>query len=201
VCFLRGAFGECRLKQTREGVDSLSDAFVVWLTGLSCSGKTTLARAVAWALRGVGHRVCVLDGDEMRKTPLGEGVGFAPWERLMYLERIAEVARLLRNNGVWVICAFVSPSENMRQRVFDRIGRGGVLSVYVSCPVEVCEQLKGMYARARRGRDKRVHRGCLLTMSLQENLMLSCIPTERACIGAFRECLRGCCKNDTVDRR
>ncbi|MHA1275024.1 MAG: adenylyl-sulfate kinase [Promethearchaeota archaeon] len=124
--------------------------FTLWFTGLPCSGKTTLADAVAEDLRARGMKVERLDGDIVRKS-LTRDLGFSKEDRKKNIERVTFVAKLLTRNGVAVLCTFVSPYNEIRERSRKEIGE--YILVYVKCPVEVCEQrdVKGMYAKARRG--------------------------------------------------
>jgi len=120
---------------------SMSKHLVVWLTGLPCSGKTTLAEIVRDKLD------CeMLDGDDLRGSDFSKGIGFTPEDRERHLLRVGYLAkRLSRYNDV--ICSFVSPSEPVRQKLpVD-------LTVYVKCPLDVCmdRDVKGMYAKAKAG--------------------------------------------------
>lgn len=122
----------------------------VWLTGLPCSGKTTLARQLEAVLVSRGVRVQVLDGDELR-AELGQGLGFSRADRDINVHRIGYLASLLTRHGVWVIVAAVSPYAAARREVRQRLGR--FVEVFVDCPLAECERrdVKGMYARARAG--------------------------------------------------
>jgi adenylylsulfate kinase len=125
--------------------------FVVWLTGLPCSGKSTIASALAAKLRDGSRAIEVLDGDEFRRE-LCQELGFSREHRDLNVRRLAYVAALLSRNGAGVIVAAVSPYRHARQLARDRIGR--FIEVYVRCPLTLCEQrdVKGMYALARAGR-------------------------------------------------
>ena len=123
---------------------------VVWLTGLPRSGKTTLARGLESKLKQPGHKVEVLDGDEMRER-LTKGLGFSKEDRDENIRRISFVAQLLARNGVLVIVAAISPYRELRdeaRREFPRF-----VEVYVKCPVEECmnRDFKGLYAKALSG--------------------------------------------------
>ncbi len=122
----------------------------VWLTGLSCAGKTTLAHRVAERLRGLGRPIEVLDGDVVRRS-LCSDLGYSKQDRDTNIQRIAFVAGLLVRNGVIVIVSAISPYRDARQQARAAIPQ--FLEVYVNAPTAVCEQrdLKGLYARARRG--------------------------------------------------
>lgn len=127
-------------------------ACVVWLTGLSGSGKTTIARSLEVRLADAGRLSAVLDGDLIR-TGLNRGLGFSEQDRQENIRRIAEVARLLIDTGVIAIVSVISPTEAMRDSARQIIGAGDLLLVYVRCPLEVCQQrdVKGLYGKARAG--------------------------------------------------
>lgn len=121
--------------------------FVVWLTGLSGAGKTTIAEALAPLLRAAGLRVEVLDGDVVR-THLSKGLGFSREDRDLNVERIAFVAHLLARNGVAVLVAAISPFRAARERARAMIG--DFVEVHVAPPLEACvaRDVKGLYRRA-----------------------------------------------------
>lgn len=122
----------------------------LWLTGLSGAGKSTLAAALSaqLAARGVAH-FC-LDGDVVR-TGLCRDLGFSPADRRENIRRVAEVARLLNQAGLVVICALISPLQADREQARAIIGPTQFLEIYLSTPLAVCEQRdpKGLYRRAR----------------------------------------------------
>lgn len=128
---------------------------VVWFTGLSGSGKSTLALALERALYERGHLCRLLDGDNVR-SGICQGLGFSEEDRRENIRRIAEVARLFKDTGLVTLCSFVSPMRDMRAMARDIIGVDDFLEVYVSTPLEVCEErdVKGLYAKARRGEIK-----------------------------------------------
>src|SRR3989338_2967205 len=133
--------------------DPDSKGFTLWFTGLPCSGKTTLSDRVEKELRAIGHSTEHLDGDVIRKE-LSKGLGFSKEDRDTNIERAAFVAALLTQNGVAVVVSYVSPYRRMRDNARKKIG--AFIEVYVHCPIEVCEKrdVKGMYARARKGEIK-----------------------------------------------
>ena len=125
---------------------------IVWLTGLSGAGKSTIAMAMERRLFDEGNQVYVLDGDIVR-TGLCEDLGFSPADRTENIRRIGEVARIMANAGLLVVVAFISPFRADRDRVRACMPAGQFAEVYVSTPREVCEQreTKGLYAKARAG--------------------------------------------------
>ncbi|WP_213959218.1 MULTISPECIES: adenylyl-sulfate kinase [unclassified Variovorax] len=124
---------------------------VAWFTGLSGAGKSTLGAALRERLVAQGAAVAILDGDEVR-SGLSAGLGFTPEDRMENIRRIAHVARLLSDQGIFVIVAAVSPLRTQRALARSIIGAAW-FEVYVDTPMAVCEQrdVKGLYARARRG--------------------------------------------------
>ncbi|HKA94295.1 MAG TPA: adenylyl-sulfate kinase [Acidimicrobiia bacterium] len=124
--------------------------FCLWFTGLSGSGKSTIAADVAGELRRRGHRVELLDGDEVREN-LSAGLGFSKADRDTNIRRIGWVAALLARNGVVAVTAAISPYRAVRDEVRAKIAR--FVEVYVDTPIEVCEErdVKGLYAKARAG--------------------------------------------------
>jgi adenylyl-sulfate kinase len=125
--------------------------FVVWLTGLSGAGKSTVAAKLAPALAERGHRVELLDGDEVR-TNLGQGLGFSREDRDTNIARIGYVAAKLARHGVVVLVAAISPYRQARDRV--RASVEVFVEVHVAAPLPVCagRDPKGLYARALAGR-------------------------------------------------
>ncbi len=124
----------------------------VWFTGLSASGKSTVALLVDQALTERGHHCCVLDGDNIRHG-LNSDLGFSPEDRNENIRRIGEVARLFATHGTIALTAFISPyriDRDLNRRVHDP---GDFVEVYVECPLEVCEARdpRGLYAKARSG--------------------------------------------------
>ncbi|MBV9103553.1 MAG: adenylyl-sulfate kinase [Candidatus Eremiobacteraeota bacterium] len=125
----------------------------VWTTGLSGSGKTTIARELASRLRARGAKVEILDGDVVR-TNLSKGLGFSKEDRDTNIRRIGFVANLLSRNGVIAITAAISPYRAIRDEV--RATTERFIEVFVDAPLHVCESrdVKGMYAKARAGEIK-----------------------------------------------
>lgn len=130
-------------------------AGVIWLTGLSGSGKSTIAAAVERELFEAGHFVVLLDGDNVRTGLCGD-LGFSLEDRRENIRRIAEAARLFAAAGAQVLCSFVSPTRAIRAMASDIIGPEDFLEVFVNTPLAVCEarDVKGLYAKARAGEIK-----------------------------------------------
>ncbi|MFI5150617.1 MAG: adenylyl-sulfate kinase [Bacteroidia bacterium] len=125
---------------------------VIWMTGLSGSGKTSIAIELEKALHAQGKLTQLLDGDQIR-TGINNNLGFTETDRMENIRRIAEVAKLFVNGGIITICCFVSPMSAMRSQAREIIGTDDFLEVYVSTPLEVCEErdVKGLYAKAHKG--------------------------------------------------
>ena len=122
---------------------------VLWFTGLSGSGKSTIAQRVCAELERLGHRVEYLDGDTIRD--IFPATGFSKAERDLHIKRVGHLASRLERNGVLVVAAFISPYAETRQFVRGLCSR--FVEIFVSTPLAVCEQrdVKGLYAKARRG--------------------------------------------------
>lgn len=125
---------------------------MLWFTGLSGSGKSTVAIALEHALQDRGLLCRILDGDNIR-SGINANLGFSAEDRRENIRRIAEVGKLFVDTGIITIAAFISPTEEIRQMAEHIIGRDDFKEIFVSTPLEVCEQrdVKGLYARARRG--------------------------------------------------
>jgi adenylylsulfate kinase len=124
----------------------------LWFTGLSGSGKSTVARHVEERLVARGHMTYVLDGDNVRHG-LNADLGFGADERRENIRRIGEVAKLFTDAGVLTLAAFISPYREDRARIRGLLAEGDFVEIYVTAPLEVCEARdpKGLYARARAG--------------------------------------------------
>jgi len=144
---VRGGAGDERRKALlrQEGV-------TLWLTGLSGSGKSAIARAVEERLVGEGHVAYVLDGDSVR-LGLNSDLGFSPDDRRENIRRAAEVARLFNDAGLIAITSFISPYAADRAAARRAIGEGRFIEVFVDAPIETCESrdAKGLYKKARSG--------------------------------------------------
>ena len=130
-------------------------AKVLWYTGLSGSGKSTIAKGVEEQLHKLGHLVAVLDGDNVR-AGINNNLGFSEDDRKENIRRIAEVAKLFLQNGVITICCFVSPTEEIRNLARGIIGNADFVEIFINTPIEECEKrdVKGLYAKARKGEIK-----------------------------------------------
>ena len=128
---------------------------MVWFTGLSGSGKSTVAIALERELHRRGILCRILDGDNIR-CGINNNLGFSAADRVENIRRIAEVSKLFVDTGIVTIAAFISPSNDMREMAADIIGKDDFLEVYVSTPLAECERrdVKGLYAKARRGEIK-----------------------------------------------
>jgi adenylylsulfate kinase len=125
---------------------------VLWFTGLSGSGKSTVANEVAYKLHEMGHLTYVLDGDNIRHG-LNKDLGFSPVDRNENIRRISEVANLFADAGVIAITAFISPYKKYRNFCRELAGKGRFLEVYTKASLETCEKRdpKGLYKKAREG--------------------------------------------------
>ncbi len=127
----------------------------VWFTGLSGSGKTTIAKGVELELHKLGYLTQVLDGDNIR-SGINNNLGFSEGDRLENIRRIAEVTKLYLNTGIITLNCFVSPTIDVRDLARDIITTEDFIEVYVNAPFSVCEQrdVKGLYKKARAGEIK-----------------------------------------------
>ncbi|MBF0422484.1 MAG: adenylyl-sulfate kinase [Magnetococcales bacterium] len=127
-------------------------SFLVWFTGLSGSGKSTIIYAVEERLYKLGYRTFALDGDNVRHG-LCADLGFSQGDRIENIRRVGEVAKLLTQAGVIVLAAFISPFRADRQKVRNLMEAGDFIEVYCHCPLEICEarDVKGLYKKARAG--------------------------------------------------
>ncbi len=132
---------------------------ILWFTGLSGSGKSTIAHEVEELLFKRKVRTYVLDGDNIR-TGLNKGLGFSQQDREENIRRIGEVAKLFVESGTVVLTAFISPYKKDRKFVRDLVEIGEFIEIYVMCPLDVCEMrdTKGLYKKARQGIIKAVYR-------------------------------------------
>lgn len=126
---------------------------VFWLTGLSGSGKSTIAVGVERILFNMGFFAQVIDGDNVRRG-LCNNLGFGIEDRAENIRRIAEVAKLYLQSGIITLCSFVSPTVEIRNTAASIIGRKDFFEIYINTPLEVCENrdVKGLYKKARAGK-------------------------------------------------
>ncbi len=126
---------------------------VIWFTGLPRSGKTTLAESLSDALSEQGFYCYVLDGDKVRKGICSD-LGYSLADREENIRRVAEICKVLTDNGIITICAFVSPTEKIRNRAKNIIGEKDFLEIYVCTALEICEErdIYGFYKKSRAGK-------------------------------------------------
>ncbi len=142
---------------TREDKENLlrQRSKVIWFTGLSGAGKTTLAKALEKRMHQNGYLTQVLDGDNIR-SGINNNLGFSEADRMENIRRISEVSKLLIHSGLITINSFISPTSEIREMAMEIIGRRDFIEIYVSTPIGVCEQrdVKGLYKKAREGKIK-----------------------------------------------
>ncbi len=141
-------------QEDRNGANG-HNSFVLWFTGLSGSGKSTIANAVEQALFEQGVKTYLLDGDNVR-SGINNDLTFSPEDRKENIRRIAEVGKLFVDAGVVVLAAFVSPYKNDRLNIENTIGSHSFVEIYVKTSIEECERrdVKGLYKKARSGEIK-----------------------------------------------
>ena len=128
---------------------------MIWFTGLSGSGKSTIAIALERELQQRGLLCRILDGDNIR-SGINNNLGFSAEDRIENIRRIAEVGKLFVDTGIITLAAFISPNNAIREMAANIIGKEDFMEVYISTPIEECERrdVKGLYAKARRGEIK-----------------------------------------------
>lgn len=148
------AFDYEEVKKLRSSIKGHAP-LVIWLTGLSGSGKSTIAKALELQLIKEGFHTSTLDGDNLR-TGLNNGLGFSQEDREENLRRVAEVSKLFLDAGLIVIAAFVSPLKENRELVRNTVGAAYFMEVFIDTPLSVCEErdVKGLYQLAREGKIK-----------------------------------------------
>lgn len=141
-------------KKKRESLLS-QKPILVWFTGLSGSGKSTMANLLESELHASGFKTYILDGDNIRGGLCGD-LTFTEEDRVENIRRIGEVSKLFLDSGIIVLSAFVSPFAHDRDLVRALVGKENFVEVFVDCPIEVCEQrdVKGLYKKAREGKIK-----------------------------------------------
>lgn len=128
---------------------------MIWFTGLSGSGKSTIAIALERELQKRGLLCRILDGDNIR-SGINNNLGFSAEDRIENIRRIAEIGKLFVDTGIITIAAFISPNNDIREMAVNIIGKENFMEIYVSTPIEECERrdVKGLYAKARKGEIK-----------------------------------------------
>lgn len=128
---------------------------MIWFTGLSGSGKSTVAIALERELHKRGLLCRILDGDNIR-SGINNNLGFSEEDRVENIRRIAEVSKLFIDTGIITIAAFISPNNDIREMAANIIGKDDFIEVYVNTPLAVCEErdVKGLYKKARKGEIK-----------------------------------------------
>lgn len=141
----------------REDKESLlrQHSVMIWFTGLSGSGKSTIAIALERELQKRGLLCRILDGDNIR-SGINNNLGFSEEDRVENIRRIAEIGKLFVDTGIITIAAFISPNNDLREMAARIIGPDDFMEIYVSTPIEECERrdVKDLYAKARRGEIK-----------------------------------------------
>ena len=147
-------FGDLLQRADKEALMN-QKAVVLWMTGLSGSGKSTVAKGVEKILHEKGFVTQVLDGDNVR-SGINNNLGFSEADRTENIRRISEVSKLFFNCGIITINSFVSPTIAIRDQARNIIGPEDFYEVYINAPFEVCEErdVKGLYAKARKGEIK-----------------------------------------------
>jgi bifunctional enzyme CysN/CysC len=138
-------------KRTRAAIKGQRPA-ILWFTGLSGAGKSTIANQVEARLAALGKHSYLLDGDNLR-SGLNKDLGFSDADRVENIRRVGEVAKLFVDSGAIVLCSFISPFRNERAEVRNLVALGEFLEIFVDAPLEVCEARdpKGLYAKSRAG--------------------------------------------------
>jgi len=128
---------------------------VIWMTGLSGAGKTTLSYSLEAELHKLGYFVQTLDGDNVR-TGINKNLGFSDGDRYENIRRIAEVSKLFVNCGIITIASFISPTNEIREMAREIIGHEDFIEFFINAPLDVCESrdVKGLYLKARNGEIK-----------------------------------------------
>ena len=141
-----------QLTKNKRSIQKNQKACILWFTGLSGAGKSTIASAVEQKLFELGHHTYLLDGDNVRHG-LNKDLGFSNSDRVENIRRIGEMAKLFADAGLIVLTAFISPFQSDRRLVRELVEHNEFIEIYVNTPLEICEQRdpKGLYKRARKG--------------------------------------------------
>lgn len=147
-------FDQMMSREDKEGLLK-QRGIMIWFTGLSGSGKSTVAIALERELHQRGLLCRILDGDNIR-SGINNNLGFSAEDRVENIRRIAEIGKLFVDTGIITIAAFISPNNDLRKMASDIIGKDDFKEVYISTPLEECEKrdVKGLYAKARKGEIK-----------------------------------------------
>jgi adenylylsulfate kinase len=140
-------------KSDREKIKN-QKAYTIWMSGLSGSGKSTIANQLEHTLNSLGYHTYILDGDNTR-LGLNKGLGFSEEDRIENIRRVAEVCKIMNDAGLIVICSFISPFEKNRTQAKEIIG-DNFIEVFVDADLSTCETRdpKGLYKKARAGEIK-----------------------------------------------
>ena len=143
------------LKREEKEILLKQRSVMIWLTGLSGSGKSTIAIALERELHRLGLLCRILDGDNIR-SGINNNLGFSEADRVQNIRRIAEIGKLFIDTGIITIAAFISPMNSLREMAASIIGKNNFLEIYVNTSLAECERrdVKGLYAKARRGEIK-----------------------------------------------
>ena len=143
---------EQQIKQEARAVIKEQKPVVLWFTGLSGSGKSTIANAVEAKLYEKGKHTYLLDGDNVR-LGLNRGLSFSEADRIENIRRVGEVSKLFMDAGLIVLTAFISPFQRDREMVRERCDENSFIEIFVDTPLEICESRdpKGLYKKARKG--------------------------------------------------
>lgn len=144
-----------KVSKSERSLQKRQKACVLWFTGLSASGKSTIAGVVEQMLFELDHHTYLLDGDNVRHG-LNKDLGFGDADRVENIRRIGELSKLFADAGLLVLSAFISPFRSDRQMVRDLMAEGEFVEIYMNTPLAVCESRdpKGLYQKARRGEIK-----------------------------------------------
>ena len=144
-------------KITKSDREKIKDqkSLTIWMSGLSGSGKSTIANNLEFSLNKMGYHTYILDGDNTR-LGLNKNLGFSEEDRIENIRRVSEVCKLMNDAGLIVICSFISPFQKNREQAKDIIGEDKFIEVFVDTDLSVCEDRdpKGLYKKARAGEIK-----------------------------------------------
>lgn len=141
-----------QITKNKRNLDNNHNSFLIWLTGLSGSGKSSIANDLEFELNKKGIKTYILDGDNLRYG-LNSDLHFSNEERKENIRRVAEVSKLFIDAGVVVLACFVSPLRNDRKLAKKIVGGNSFIEVYINTPLNICEKrdVKGLYKKARKG--------------------------------------------------